>query len=86
MESRFLYFYPRNRHRGFDPVNVTNKLEQTCCGIFLTVSWQLNLTFFMLTQQNPLHEFSKSEKRMDANTNHGVYAVKGLYSGKETDG
>jgi hypothetical protein len=40
----------------------------------------------MLTQQNPLHEFSKSEKRMDANTNHGVYAVKGLYSGKETDG
>jgi hypothetical protein len=24
MESRFLYFYPRNRHRGFDPVNVTN--------------------------------------------------------------
>ena len=43
MESRFLYFYPRNRHRGFDPVNVTNKLEQICCGIFLTVSWPLNL-------------------------------------------
>jgi hypothetical protein len=26
----------------------------------------------MLTQQYPLHEFSKSEKRMDANTNHGI--------------